>query len=163
FVRKVDAGPVVRHESERGIDADPVPAIDVAEIVEPLVDGVEPRLDGSAERAVDVQSCRPGAFLVERQVAVDETMRPRPLGHPVDHAAAAAAAEDHRIRTLQHLDPLEIVEAAIILDVVAKPVDEEVGGAAIAAQEDLVAIAFAERDRGAGYGAEEVADRAQAL
>jgi hypothetical protein len=50
----------------------------------------------------------------------------------------------------QHLDPLQIVERAVILDVVAQPVDEEVGGGVIAAQRDLVAMPLALADRDAG-------------
>ena len=52
------------------------------------------------------------------------------LSDAVDDPAAAAAAEDHRVGALEHLDPVDIVEVAEILNVVAHAVDEEVGGAA---------------------------------
>ena len=76
-------------------------------------------------------------------MALAAALKARPLEDPVDDSAAAAAAEDHRVGPLQNLDPVDIVEVAEILDVVADPVDEEIGRARIAAQHDLVAIAFA--------------------
>ncbi len=65
------------------------------------------------------------------------------LGDAIDDAAAAAAAENHRIGALEHLDPVDVVEVAEILDVVADAVDEEVGGGVVAAQGELVAVALA--------------------
>ena len=65
------------------------------------------------------------------------------LGHAVDDSAAAAAAEDHRVRALQRLDALEVVEVAVVLHVVAHAVQEEVGGRAVAADDDLVAVVLA--------------------
>ena len=87
----------------------------------------------------------------------------RALEHAVDDPAAAAAAEDHCVRPLQHLDAVDVVEVAEILDVVAHPVDEEVRGAGIAAQYDRVAIAFARIIGSAGDEQQEVADRAHLL
>ena len=66
----------------------------------------------------------------------------RPLQHAVDNSAAAAASEDHCVRAFQHLDPRDVVEVAEILDVVAHAIDEEIRRAGIAAQHELVAIAF---------------------
>ena len=87
-------------------------------------------------------------------------VRRRPLQHPVDDPAAAAAPEDHRVGAFQHLDPVDIVEIAEILDVVANAIDEEVGGAAVAAKHDLVAIALAAAIGGAGHEIEQIGDRA---
>ena len=65
------------------------------------------------------------------------------LGDAVDDPAAPAAAEDHCVGALQYLDPVEIVEVAEILGVIAKTVDEEVGGGVVAAQGKLVTVGFA--------------------
>ena len=62
-----------------------------------------------------------------------------------------------------HFDPLDIVEAAEILDVVAQAIDEKVGGGVIAANGDLVAVAFALPCRQTGSQAHEIGDRAYLL
>ena len=85
------------------------------------------------------------------------------LLHPVDDAAAAAAAEDQRVGALQDLDPLDVVEAAVVLHVVAHAIEEEVGGGVLAAQGDLVAIALALADGDAGDVAQHVGDRVAGL
>ena len=64
---------------------------------------------------------------------------------------------------LQHLDPLDIVEIAEILRVVADAVDEQIGGGVVAAQGELVAIAFAGAGRRAGHEQQHFGDRAQCL
>ena len=51
----------------------------------------------------------------------------RPFCHPVQNTAAAAPAKDHGVRPFVHLNPVDVVKAAIILNVVAQPVDKEVG------------------------------------
>ena len=81
----------------------------------------------------------------------------------IDDPAAAAAAEDHRVRPFQDLDPVDVVEVAEVLDVVSNGIDEEIGGARIAAQDEGVAIALAGIVGCAGHEQEHVADRAQLL
>ena len=63
----------------------------------------------------------------------------------------------------QHLDSVEIVEVAEILDVVADAVDEEVGGGVVAAQRELVAVALAGARSRAGNEHQHIGDRAQLL
>lgn len=50
----------------------------------------------------------------------------RRLAHPVDDAALAATAIEHRRRALEHLDPLDVVQVAGVLAVVADAVQVEV-------------------------------------
>jgi hypothetical protein len=64
------------------------------------------------------------------------------LDHTVDHAAAAAASEDERVRPFERLDTLEVVQVAVILHVVAHAVDVEVRRRSIAADDDVVAVVF---------------------
>ena len=116
-----------------------------------------------AERLVDVAGQAHAALAVAGGRGTRGAAEARPLGHPVDDPAAAAAAEDHRVGAAQHLDPVDIVEVAEILDVVADAVDEEVGGGVVAAQRDLVAIALAGAGRRAGDEGQHVGDRAQRL
>ena len=64
-------------------------------------------------------------------------------GHAVQHAADAAAPEDHRVRAFQHLDALDVVDIAIVLGVVPQAVREEVRGRGVAPEDQGVAVAFA--------------------
>ena len=80
------------------------------------------------------------------------------LGDPVDQAAGTAAAKNHGIGALQDLDPVDVVEVAVVLHVVAHAIDEEVGGRAVAAEHGRIAVAFALRDADAGHVAGHVAD-----
>ena len=72
------------------------------------------------------------------------------LEHAVDDAAGTAAPEDHRIRALERLDALDVVEVAKILHVVADAVDIKIGARALAADDHLVAIEFALMGNDAG-------------
>ncbi len=93
-------------------------------------------------------------------------MRGVPIGlarRAVDHAAHAAAPENHRVGPLDGLDPLDVVQVAEVLDVVADAVDEEVGGRAVAAQNRRVAIALALADAHARHVADDVGHALHAL
>ena len=79
------------------------------------------------------------------------------LGHAVHDPAAAATAERHGVRALQGLDALDVVEVAVVLHVVAHAVQEEVGGGAVAADDDLVAVVLALVHLDAGGVAQDVA------
>ena len=65
------------------------------------------------------------------------------FGDAVDDAAGAAAAEDHAAGTLEGFEALDVVEIAVVLDVVAEAIDEVVAGGAVAAEDDRVAVALA--------------------
>jgi len=54
-----------------------------------------------------------------------------------------AAAEYHRVRPLERLDPIDVVQIAKVLNIVPHAVDEEVGRRAVAAHDDLIAVVFA--------------------
>ena len=80
------------------------------------------------------------------------------LGDQVDDAAAAAATEQDGGRSLEDLDPLDVVEIAEAFLVVPHAVDEEVRRGADAAQHYLVAVAFSLRDRDARHVPHRVTD-----
>ena len=61
--------------------------------------------------------------------------KPATLLHAVDDAAGAAAAEDHGVGSLERFDAIQVVQVAVVLDVVAHAVDEEVGRRAVAADD----------------------------
>jgi len=56
------------------------------------------------------------------------------------------------------LDPLDIVERAEILDIIAYAIDEKIGGCILSPDGDLVAIAFTLADRSPRRIAENIAD-----
>ena len=85
------------------------------------------------------------------------------LGHAVDDAAGAAAAEDHRVRALQHLHLADVVQVAVVLHVVAHAVGEEVAGAGVAAHHRRVAVAFALRHAHARHVADHIGHAVQGL
>src|SRR5688572_11056154 len=105
-----------------------------AEAVTILVHAVDAKTDRFAERLVDVAGQANAAVTVAGQHELAVGAEAGALDHPVDDATAPAAAEDHRVGTLQDLDPVDVVEVAEILDVVAYPVDEEVSGGVVAAK-----------------------------
>ena len=100
--------------------------------------------------------------LVAEHAALQEDLadglKSRLLHHAIDDAARAAAAEDHRVGALERLDAIDVVEVAVVLHVVAHAVDEEVGGRAVAAHDDLIAVVLALVRRDAGHVAHDVAD-----
>ena len=113
------------------------------ERVASLVHRIETRGDSFVDGLAGIERDAPvvvGAGLRGRLVY------PLPVGllqRAVDEPAAGAAAEGDRARSLQHFDALRVVEIAKILDVIAEAVDEEVGARIHAANDELVAIAFA--------------------
>ena len=78
------------------------------------------------------------------------------LGDAINDPAPAAAAEDHGIGALMHFDPFDVVKAAIILSIVPQAIDKEVGRRGIAAQRDLVSMAFPLPGRSAGHMADQI-------
>src|SRR5205823_4513458 len=85
------------------------------------------------------------------------------LEHAVDDAAAATAPENHRVRAFEHLDALDVVEVAEILDVVADSVDEKVRARALPADDDLVAIELALMRNDTGNVADGLAETLKVL
>src|SRR4029078_12694590 len=104
------------------------------------------RVDAPGQSRSDgVAKINGDALIVEHAALNREFMdraEVRLLEHAIDHAAATAAAEDHRIRTFQNFDTVDVVEIAIILNVVANAVDEEIGVGTLPANDDVVAVAF---------------------
>ena len=75
----------------------------------------------------------------------------------------STATEDQGVGALQDLDALDIVKIAVVLDVVAHPVEEEVGGGLLPANEHLVAVAFAGFHADTGDKAQGIVQRGDAL
>ena len=149
---------------EGGADADEAPFVDVAIARKFLVSGIQSHRHAVADRLIDVGGEGPGAEAVD--AAIDAgcgVERVGFLGDAVDDAAAAAATEDQRVRALEHLDPADIVERAVILCVVAQTVDVEIRRGFLAADEDFVAVPFARFEADARRVAQRVAKRADAL
>ncbi len=98
----------------------------VAEAVVVLVAHVQAQADGIAGVGTEVgiqaaQVLAAGLRLDARTAAVL-----RRLAHPVDDTALAATAIKHRCRPLEHFDPLDVMQVADVLAVVANAVQIEV-------------------------------------
>ena len=65
------------------------------------------------------------------------------LGDAVDDAATAPATEHHSVWPLQRLDPLDVVQVAVVLHIVAYAVDVEIGRRTVPPNDDLIAIVLA--------------------
>src|SRR5262249_8325157 len=145
-------------ERPRRIDA---PALEPAEIskrVAFLVHGIEARggnlVDGlprvEREAPVVIGSGLRGRLVYPLSVGL--------LQRAVEQAPARGASKRNRARSLQDLDALGIVEIAEVLHVVAEPVDVEVRARIHAADDKLVAVAFALVDVDARHVARDVGE-----
>src|SRR3954466_11111206 len=134
-----------------------------AEAVAVLEHAVQANADAIAQRLVEIGGDAPVAEAVAGGGELAIGVEARPLEHAVENSAASAAPEDHRIPTLEDLAAVDVVEVAEILDVVAHAIDEEVRRAAVTAQDNRVAIAFAGAVGGARHEIEQVGDRPQLL
>ena len=87
--------------------------------------------------------------MVETSLMLAEQRR---LADLVDDAAGRAAAEQHRGRAAQHLDPVEVEDVALVERGVADAVDEDVaaGGEREAAQADVFLAALGRLEGDAG-------------
>ena len=78
------------------------------------------------------------------------------LHDAVDDAPAAAAAEDHRVGTLQRLHALDVVEIAEVLRVIAHAIGEEIRRRALAADRRRIAVSFTLAHRNSGHVPDDV-------
>ena len=65
------------------------------------------------------------------------------FGDAVEHASGTAATKDHAAGALRHFEAFDVVEIAVVLDVVAEAIDEVVAGGTVATEDDGVAVALA--------------------
>jgi hypothetical protein len=80
------------------------------------------------------------------------------LEDAINHAATAAATKNHRVRSLQGLDPFEVVEIAVVLDIIPYAVDEKIGRRTVAPHDDLVAVVLTLVIGDARHVADDIAD-----
>ena len=148
------ASPIAR--CERRVDAHALEAGTVAIAVGILVHARDTHGETVVHAIPDIEGRAP----VVPGTALQRYLAHRlPVGlarYAVHDAARPTAAKDHRVRTLQDLDPVEVVKVPVILDVVAYAVQEKVRGRAVAAQDDRVAITLALRHAGTGHVARDI-------
>ena len=117
--------------------------IEIAESIRAFVEYVQARSDVLVDRLPGIEGdapVAPGAGLCGSLVD------PRAIGlleRAIEQAAAGAASEGDRGRSLEDFDALRVVDVAEILHVVTEAVDEEVGAGIDAANDQFVAVAFA--------------------
>ena len=158
FIAKDKVALAAEVEPQGRVDCPAFHVENLAVIGAVFVKGVEAGADAGGERGVEIGTDAPGAERVDRGIGSKPGGGVRRLGDTVDDAAAAAAAEHHGVGAHQDLQPLGVVEVAIILDVVAHAIDEEAAGRIVTAQGWLVAVAFPLAGGGAGDKAQRVGD-----
>ena len=150
--------------ADRGRHADEVATIVLPVVVEFLIGGVDAGADGVGQRRAEVRRQRPATERVNAGIGAHAgAVIFGGLGYAVDHPAAAAPAKDQRVGALQHFDTLGVVERAVVLRIVTQAIDEEIGGGALPAQGDLVAVAFALAQHDARDEAQRLGQRIDAL
>src|SRR5690349_5300860 len=163
LVRKLQRGLWINDDRRRGIQAVAFEIDTVAEAASVFVKTVE----AERETAIDWLVYISGETLHAERAALECEFAQRReaslFADAIDHAATAAAAEQHRVWTFQCLDPLDVVEIAIVLDVVAHTVEKEVGAGVVAANDELVAIVFALVRRDARNVGDDVSNAAHCL
>ena len=148
--------PLIPPIGRRGVHP---PAFDIDEVAitaGPLVQQVDPTGKLTGQGGAEVTH-HPSVLEVPALEAEPDVAAA--IGHPgdtIDHTAAAAPAKDHGVGTQQHLDALGIVEVAVVLDVIADAIDEEVRRGGVAPQARGVAVPLALADGGTRNVAQDV-------
>jgi hypothetical protein len=130
-------------QSHRRIDAPAPEPHAVAVALGVLDQRIEPHRHGLAERLVEVDGRAAIAVRAQRQRAPVQRRPLRLLRGTVDQPAGRATAEDHRVGSLEHLDAVDVVKVAVVLDVIAHAVDVEVARGADAAEDGRLPVALA--------------------
>ena len=144
FIAQHQIAATAQIKAERGVHCPARQAIEITVIAGFFIKAIEAGGDAGGQRLVEIGGDAPAAPCIDRGIGGNQLGgKIGRLGDAVDDAAATTAPEDHGVGTAQDFQPIQIVEIAEILDVVAHTIDEEIGGAVVAAQHDLIAIAFA--------------------
>ncbi|KIU01581.1 hypothetical protein QU38_00895, partial [Staphylococcus aureus] len=80
-----------------------------------LEEAVQPEEGAVADAVADIEGQALVAELAAAGRHLAHAKAVRLLEDAVDDAASAAAAEDQRVRALQHLDAVDVVEVAVVL------------------------------------------------
>ena len=142
LVANLHGGPVRGRKGQRRADAVSLEVDVVPEAVGVLIHAVQAKRDvrgGPAE--VGRESSVSVAAALKHDLA--DGLEDGVLGDAVDHAAAPAAPEDHRVGPFQRFNTIEVVEVAVVLHVVPDAVDEEICRRALAANNQLIAVVLA--------------------
>ena len=150
-------------DRRRRIDA-PAPQIDVVTIGATILEhSVEAEEHAVRDPVADIH----GHPFIEILATLKDDFPNRSSGgvleHAIDDAPAAAATEDHCVRSLEHFDPLDVVEIAVVHRVVAHAVDVEIGAGLLPADHDLVPVAGTLVQEHAGHVAQGFGDSLEPL
>ena len=163
FIAEDEIALVPKSEAQRWIHCPAFECIDVAVVGAVFINRIEPGAAPVGDNRIEIGAQPPRAETVDSGVGTGKAVCLGCLGDAVDDAAAAAAPEDHGVGALHDLEPFDIVEVAIILNIVAQAIDEEIGGGVVAAQCRLVAMALALAGGGAGDITQRIGDRQNRL
>ena len=150
-------------DRERRIHAIPLEAHELPEAVGVLVERVHANRGRLRDRLIEIRS---HPFVVERTPEQREVAGRRKscfLADTVDDATAAAAPEDHGVWPLQCFDTIEVVQVAVVLDIVAHTIEKEVRGRIVASDDHLIAIVLALMGRDAWHVTDDVCEAGHEL
>src|SRR5262249_29010205 len=100
---------------------------EIAKAAEVFIEAVQPECELVSKRLVEIGG---DALVVERAALQCEFAKRKEagfLGDSVDHSPAAAASKHHRVWPAPDFDSLDIIKIAVVLDVVAHSIQEEIG------------------------------------
>ena len=166
LVGQAQAGAGAKVDAEGRVDAVALQLEAVAETPGVFVEGVDAEAGVAfaiADAGADVQRAALAVTGAELHGASAMVSAVGLAGDAVDHATAAATAEDHRIRAFQRFDAFHVVGVADVLHVIAHAIDEEIRGRAVAAHDRSVAVAFALGDADAGHVAQGIGEAGHRL
>ena len=142
FVAELDRRGIVGRECRGRIDRPTIEAHEIAVALGVLVHCIEPErpvlIHGLADICRDA-SARIGIATHHYLANCDAVGF---LEHAIDDATTAAATEDHRVRPLENLQALQIIEIAKVLNVVADAIGVEVRVAPLTSYNEIIAVGF---------------------
>src|SRR6185369_843550 len=151
FVRELYCGFWTNNQCRSWINAITLEVYVVSETTGVFVKTVNPEGDFVAEWLIEI----PREALVSERAALKRDFaqgsEPGLFRYAINDSTAAAATKQHRVWSFQSFDALDVVEVAIVLNVVTHTIDEEVGARAVAANDELITIVLALVRCDAGY------------
>ena len=131
FIGNVKTGRLRKQHPQRRIDTDSLAIKVIPMVIQPLGHRVDS--EGYAVTQADIevplQTACAERICVASQLR-EATANLRFLGHTVKNAAGTAPPKQQCIRAPQHFNLLEVIQRAVVLDVIPNAVDEKIGGRA---------------------------------
>ncbi|OIQ68161.1 hypothetical protein GALL_502510 [mine drainage metagenome] len=163
FVAQLDPGVVIRLQRDGRIESEAFQVSVIAEGIASFVERIQTHGDVVVDSLAGIER-NPAIAIGSRLHA--RVVDPGAVGFlegAIDHAAPRSAPEHQRGGTFQHFKALRVIDIPVILNVVAKAVDEEIRAGIDAANDEFVAVALALMHRHAWNVPRQIGDAVGAL